>query len=266
MTTPAGEPNETAADVRPVALVTGASSGIGRALAVELASRGHDLVLTARRELLLEQSATELRTGHGVNVEVLPADLRDREGLSKVVGRASNVDVLVANAGFSTRGAFADLPPRLELGQIELNVLSTVALCRAAAPHMRRQGHGRILITSSAASFQPLPGLATYGASKAFLTSFAQALDAELRPAGVTVTCLAPGFTTTEHSTGRPRPPMLWRGAEEVAHAGIDGLLAGRRLVIPGITWRIVATLAPRLPAGITLRAARVVGARMVGR
>ena len=235
-------------------------------MAIELASRRHDLVLTARRAGLLEQLADELRAGQRMNVEVLPADLRDRDDLRRVVDRAGSVDVLVANAGFATRGAFADLPPDLEVGQVELNVLSTLALCRAAAPQMCRRGRGRILITSSAASFQPLPGLATYGASKAFLTSFAQALDSELRPAGVTVTCLAPGFTITEHSTRSPRPAMLWRDAEQVARAGIDGLFAGRRLVVPGAAWRVVAALAPRLPAAFTLRVARVVGTRMVGR
>lgn len=250
--------------VRPVALVTGASSGIGRALAVELASRGHDLVVTARREHLLEQLAIEVRQRRGVTVEVLPADLRDHDGLARVVERATGVDVLVANAGISTRGAFADLPSELEVGQVELNVLATVALCRAAAAHMRQAGHGRILITSSVASFQPIPFLATYGASKAFLTAFSQAIDAELRPAGVTVTCLAPGFTVTELAGPVGGPRLLWLDPEEVARTGVDGLLAGRRLVVPGMVWRPVAALGPRLPRAVTLRVARYVGRRMV--
>lgn len=233
---------------------------------MDLASRGHDVVLTARRVELLERLAGEItQVTHGATVEVLGADLRDREGLAEVVDRAAVVDVLVANAGFSTRGSFADLSPEEEIGQVELNVLATVALCRAAAPHMRQQGHGRMLVTSSAASFQPLPGLATYGASKAFLTSFAQALDAELRPSGVAVTCLAPGFTSTEHSSATSGPRMLWLNAEQVAHAGIDGLLAGRRMVVPGTAWRVVAAVAPRLPRTMTAHAARLVGRRMVG-
>jgi uncharacterized protein len=252
--------------MRPVALVTGASSGIGRALAVELASRGHDLVLTARRGELLERLAMDVEATYGVTAEVLPADLRDRADLAQVAVRAAQVDVLVANAGFSTRGAFADLPLDLEIGQIELNVISTVALCRAAAPHMREQGHGRMLITSSAASFQPLPGLATYGASKAFLTSFAQALDGELRPSGVTVTCLAPGFTDTGQPPADLRPRMVWLDAAQVARDGVDGLLAGRRMVVPGTAWRVAATLAPRLPTAVTARVARHVGRRMIDR
>jgi uncharacterized protein len=248
----------------PLALVTGASSGIGRALALGLAARGHDLVVTARREALLESLAEQIRHAYGAAVEVMAADLTDREDLARVSDRAGTADVLVANAGFSTRGPFADLPLAGELAEIALNIAATTALCRAAAPHMRRQRGGRILITSSAASFQPLPGLATYGATKAFLTSLARALDAELRPFGVTVTCLAPGFTATEETTKRSGPQFLWRDAEQVAEAGIDGMMTGRRLVIPGSAWRAVAALAPRLPAAVTVRAATYIGGRMI--
>lgn len=249
---------------QPVALVTGASSGIGRSIARELAERGYDLVVTARRLELLETLAAEIRTRCGRHVEAIAADLRDRDELDAVARRvAAGVDILVANAGFSSRGFFPDLPLPLEVGQVELNVLSTVVLCHAAATAMSRRGSGRILVTSSAASFQPLPGLATYGATKAFLTSFAQALDAELRPRGVTVSCLAPGFTQEVPAARRPSSAWLWRTSDEVAQTAVRGLLSGRPLIVPGLPWRAVAVLAPRAPRFLVSRLARAVGRRM---
>jgi short-subunit dehydrogenase len=250
-----------------VALVTGASSGIGRAIAWRLAERGHDLVVTARRGDRLEALATEIGARWGRDVETIPADLRDRGDLRRVAERAAqDVDILVANAGFSTRGPFPELRPDLEVAQVELNVISTVVLCQAAAASMCARERGRILVTSSAASFQPLPGLATYGATKAFLTSFAQALDAELRPRGVTVTCLAPGFTATEETVGSPRPAWLWSTSDAVARAAVDGLLAGRSLVVPGLPWRAVGVIAPRLPRSLVRQLARRLGSRMAER
>jgi short-subunit dehydrogenase len=248
-----------------VALVTGASSGIGRSIALKLAESGHDLVVTARRPELLEALAEEVRSRYGRQVESIVADLRDRSDLAVVARRVeAGVDILVANAGFSSRGFFPDLPLRLEIGQIELNVLSTVVLCHAAAGAMSKRGSGRILITSSAASFQPLPGLATYGATKAFLTSFAQALDAELRLSGVTVSCLAPGFTETDPNARRHSLPWLWRTSDQVAQAAVDGLLTGRPLIVPGLAWRAIAVLAPRAPRFLVRRIARNVGRGML--
>ena len=252
---------------RPVALVTGASSGIGRAMALKLAERGYDLVVTARRAELLQTLADEVRTRSGCRVDLIAADLRDPADLAAVAERAGkNVDILVANAGFSSRGFFPELPLLAEIGQIELNVVSTVVLCHAAAIAMTGRGSGRILITSSAASFQPLPGLATYGASKAFLTAFAQALDAELRPRGITVSCLAPGFTETDPAAARPSPAWLWRTSDEVAESAIEGLLSGKPLIVPGLPWRAVAVLAPRAPRFLVRRLARAVGRRMLSR
>lgn len=250
--------------VRPLALVTGASSGIGRAIALELAGRGHDLVVTARRQELLQALAEEARARFGCRVDVIAADLGTRAGCERVEARiAEGLDVLVANAGFSTRGAFASLPLATEVAEVELNVLGTLRLCHAAAATMTRRGHGRILVTSSAASFQPLPGLATYGATKAFLTAFALALDGELRPLGVSVTCLAPGYTT---KNGLPPAgaAWLWTTAAGVARAAVDGLLAGRSLVVPGWPAKLVSILAPRMPRVLVRRVARAIGRRMV--
>lgn len=249
----------------PVALVTGASSGIGRAIALELAARGYDLVVTARRKHLLEELAQEVHGRFGRHVQVIEADLATPAGSRKVETRLkAGVAVLVANAGFSTRGSFAGLPLEREVEEIELNVVGTVRLCHAAAAAMTRAGQGRILVTSSAASFQPLPGLATYGASKAFLTSFAQALHVELAPMGVTVTCLAPGYTLKASVQRPPEPRWLWSTSEQVAEEAVRALLAGRPLVVPGRPWKAVAALAPRLPRSVTGRIAAAVGRRML--
>jgi uncharacterized protein len=250
---------------KPIALVTGASSGIGRAIALELAARGYDLLVTARRHDLLEALAGEVRTRCNRRVEVITADLGSREGCEQVEAAiTTGLDVLIANAGFSTRGSFPRLPLEREVAEVELNVLSTLRLCHAAAAMMSQRGTGRILVTSSAASFQPLPGLATYGATKAFLTSFAQALDSELRPLGISVSCLAPGYTTKDRGAVRPRPRWLWMTSEEVARTAVEGLLAGRPLIVPGVPWKVVAALAPRMPRFLVRRLATTVGRRML--
>lgn len=249
----------------PVALVTGASSGIGRAIALELAGRGYDLVVTARRRNLLEGLAEQVRSGLGRQVEVIAADLGTIAGCKTVEARIrEGVDVLVANAGFSTRGSFPDLPIEREIAEVELNVLSTLRLCHAAAIDMTRRGQGRILVTSSAASFQPLPGLATYGASKSFVTSLAQALAAELRPLGVSVSCLAPGYTLTSPDQVAAGPRWLWSTSEEVARAAVDGMVRGRPLIVPGLPWKVVAVLSPRVPRALVRRLASTVARRMV--
>lgn len=247
----------------PVALITGASSGIGHGIALELAQRGYDLIVVARRAPLLEDLATEVESRWKRQVECMPADLRVESDLERVAARAAEgLDVLVANAGHSTRGAFAKLPLENELSAIRLNVISTVVLCHAAAPAMLTRKRGRILITSSTASFQPLPAVATYAATKAFLTSFAQSLDGEMRPFGVTVTCLAPGYV---RRPGRPAPGprWLWMNSDAVAREAVEGMLRGKPLIVPGIPWKVTAMLAPRVPRSLARMAARAVGQRM---
>lgn len=247
----------------PVALVTGASSGIGRAIALDLAQRGYSLVVTARREVLLRTLADEIESRWERSTEPIVADLSEEEGLRRVEVRLEKgVDVLIANAGFSTRGLFIDLPLDEELREIRLNVLSTVRLCHAALPVMRRRRSGHILITSSAASFQPLPGLAVYSATKGFLTSFAQSLDGEVRPYGISVTCLAPGYVR-KRGVPSPGPRWLWKTPEDVAREAVVGMLARRPLVVPGWPWKAVSVLAPRVPRAFVRRAGKTVGARM---
>lgn len=246
-----------------MALVTGASSGIGRAIALELAGRGYSMVVTARREWLLRSLAAEIEQRSQGPAEWIASDLCDEEGLRRVAARAgTGVDVLVANAGFSTRGAFADLGLETELREIKLNVVSTVRLCHAAVPAMRRRGSGRIMITSSAASFQPLPGLAVYSATKGFLTAFAQSLDGELRALGVTVTCLAPGYVRRPEEAIRG-PEWLWMSSDDVAREAVVAMLKGRQLVVPGLPWKVVSVLAPRVPRSLVRALASRVGMRM---
>ena len=179
----------------PTALVTGASSGIGEAYARLLAAKGHDLVVVARNEEKLRSLEKELR----VSVEVLPADLADAGELALVEKRAAEgVDLLVNNAGFGTTGRFHELPLDKEDEEIRLNVTAVMRLSHAALPSMLAKGSGGIINVSSIAGFQPAPGNATYCGTKAFVTSFTQALAEEVRGTGVRVQVVAPGATKTE--------------------------------------------------------------------
>ncbi len=202
---------------RPVALVTGASAGIGEQFARYLGAGGHDLVLVARDRARLEALAKDLDADHGARAEVLAADLTDPEELERVEGRVSSteapVDLLVNNAGFGTIGRFDRIPVDREVDEIELNVIAVVRLAHAAVPAMVSRGHGAILNVSSLASRQPTPNMATYAGTKAFVSSFSQSLHVELKEAGVHVMVLEPGFTRTEFQDrlgvgrrGRPRP------------------------------------------------------------
>ena len=167
----------------PLALVTGASSGIGRAIAVQLAADGSDLIVVARRRDRLEALAEELRSAHGVKVDVLVADVTDPEQLAVVEERlrsgAPAVDLLVNNAGRGGQGPFAELPIDYQEGQIRLNVLAPVRLTHAALQQMLPRRSGGVLNVSSIAGLQPMPNVATYAATKAYLSNFSHALHEE---------------------------------------------------------------------------------------
>jgi len=240
----------------PVALVTGASSGIGRAVAVRLAADGSHLVLVARRGDLLETLADELRTSRHVTVEVLVADLTDPDGLTKVEKRLRAdppVDLLVNNAGLGAQGRFAEIGLEWQERQIRLNVLAPVRLTHVALEGMLSRRRGGVLNVSSIAGTQPLPNLATYAATKAYLSSFSHSLHEEVRHSGVAVTVLLPGFTRTEFhdAAGMNRsvvPRMAWMSADVVAAAGLRAVARGRAQCVPGLGYRILSGISRLTP------------------
>lgn len=227
-------------------LITGASSGIGADLARELARRGHGVTLVARRKARLTELADELIEEHGVRADTAACDVTKpaaRGRLIKTVAdRGLTVEVLVNNAGFGSGGPFWELDAEREAGMVQTNVEAVVALSRAYLPEMVARGRGAILNLGSTISFQPVPFQTTYGATKAFVLSFTEALHEELRGTGVTVSALCPGPVRTEFGeTGgfggadEAIPSFMWLASEDVARAGVDGLDKGERVVVPGV-------------------------------
>lgn len=247
------------------ALVTGASAGIGRAIAVEFASRGVDLVVVARDDARLKELADELRSTHGVDVEVLPADLTLPDGRARVEQRVADlpsVDCVVNNAGWGPYGDLAGSDAATEQSCVELNVTALLRLTQVAAQTFNARRHGAILNVSSLAGFQPNPGHATYGATKAFVTSLTEATHEELLGTGVHVTALCPGYTRTEFHDRADwdmsgMPDAAWNRAEDVARAGVDGVLANRPRVIPGAAGAVVGNLSQVLPTVLTRKATK---------
>jgi hypothetical protein len=247
------------------ALVTGASSGIGREIARVLAERGADLTLVARRQERLEELAAEL-SGR-VAVTVVAADLGSDDGVAVVERHLGEhpVELLVNNAGVGTGGMFHELPLVPELNEIRLNVLALVRLTHACLPGMVAAGHGGVLNVSSIAGNQPLQGYATYGATKAFVTSFTESIAFEVRRRGVHVTVVKPGYTDTEMNPDAPQTGLqrrlLWLDAAHVAESAVDAVERGRLHCVPGATWRVADTLIESLPRS----AVRLISARVQG-
>jgi short-subunit dehydrogenase len=184
------------------ALVTGASSGIGEALARTLAQRGSHLVLVARRQQLLDALAEDIRAKHGVKVTVLAKDLTDPASVASITeelkSRDITLDTLVNNAGFGMHGPLAESDAEKNLAQIQLNITSLVALTRQFLPELMASGRGGLINVASTAAFQPIPIMAIYGASKAFVLNFTEAIAYEARGSGLRVTALCPGATSTD--------------------------------------------------------------------
>jgi uncharacterized protein len=230
-------------DPQSTALVTGASAGIGRALAAGLAAKGHGVTLVARRRERLEELATQLAGDHGVRAEVVSADLSDagdRARLAEeVAARSMAVEILVNNAGFGIYGPFPASLER-ELGQVNLLVAAVVDLNARYLPAMLERGRGAIINISSTAGLQPLPGNGTYAASKAFVLYHSEALYAETRGAGVSVTAVCPGPVQTEfQETSDARfqsalPKFTWCDPERVAEDALAAAERGKRTVVPG--------------------------------
>ncbi|MFD1815513.1 mycolate reductase [Rhodococcus gannanensis] len=226
------------------AVVTGASSGIGEALAAELAARGHSLILVARREDLLNALAERLSAAHGVTVEVRAVDLSDRDGRAPLVAELAGreISILCNNAGIATFGPVSELDPAYERAQVELNSVAVHDLTLAVLPGMIARGSGGILMVGSAAGNMPIPNNATYAATKAFVNTFSESLRGELKDSGVHVTLLAPGPVRTEvpdpadaSIVDKLVPDFLWISSEYTAKLSLDGLASNKMRVVPGI-------------------------------
>ena len=230
---------------RPTALVTGASSGIGRELARVFAEHGHDLVVTARRRDRLDELAAEL--GARVRVEAIAANLATRNGMATLKkGLAAcglEVDVLVNNAGAGASGEFAAMDAPKSLSLIDLNVRALTDLTHHVLPGMIERGRGRILNVASVAAFQAMPGMSVYAASKAFVLSFTEALSEELAGTPVTVTALCPGLTRTEMVDDlQAAPDFMFASAADVALEGYRACLAGEVIRVPGVANQALVT------------------------
>lgn len=242
------------------ALVTGASSGIGREIARQLAQQGTDVVLVARDTARLEALAAEVTNGFGVEAQVLPADLNSADETAVIEARIRSeqqpVDLVVNNAGFGFGGEFAELDIDIETSVVQVNVMALHRLSHAAASTMKPRGAGGILNISSVAAYMPAPHSATYAATKAFVTSFGQSLHEELKPYGVTVTTSHPGFTSTEFQERAEFdtsdiPKWLWTTAADCARESLDAVDAGKVSVTTGRQWKVARGLLAVTPKAI---------------
>jgi len=255
---------------RPLAAVTGASAGIGEAFARALAADGHDLILIARRRRKLERLASELADLHRTRTEVLVADLTSRARLRIVedkLARSRRLSLLVNNAGLGDFGEFTTSDREREDAEIRLNALAVVRLCHATLPAMVRRGTGAIINVSSTASFAPCPEFATYGATKAFVNSFTEALHEELRGTGVVVQALCPGLTHTEifdHAgvDTSTLPELLWMEPEKVVAESLAALHGGSVVFVPGLGNRALTSLIRMLPHAAASRMTSAFGSR----
>ena len=246
------------ADAR--AVVTGASQNIGEALAVELAARGHHLIITARRAEVLTALADRITAQYGVTVEVRPVDLADPSERGKFCDElaARNISILCANAGTGTFGPVATLDPDVEKAQVQLNVLGVHDLTLAVLPGMVERKAGGILISGSAAGNSPIPNNATYAATKAFVNTFSESIRGELKRAGVHVTVLAPGPVRETLPDAHEQslvekliPDFLWISTEYTAKVSLDALERNRMRVVPGATSKAMSVAAGYTPRAI---------------
>ncbi|QDA60363.1 SDR family NAD(P)-dependent oxidoreductase [Hymenobacter jejuensis] len=245
------------------ALVTGASRGIGQAIATELARRGYNLLLTARSEDALEKVAAQLRQQHGVQAHVLALDLAAPDVAARLAAWASSqaqdLAVLVNNAGYGLWGRFEELSLEEQQNMLQINMMVPVALTHALLPSLRRQPKAYVLNVASTAAYQAVPTLTLYAASKAFLLSFTRGLRYELRDSPVSVTCLSPGATTTDFANRAGMSASLQEVSnkvsmtpEQVAKAAVTALFAGEAELIPGALNKISATLTGFVPKAVT--------------
>jgi len=250
-------------------LVTGASAGIGRELAQAFAARGHDLILTARNEEALAALARDVVARRGVKAKTAPADLSLPGAAAAMVEALEEaglaIDILVNNAGVAAEGDFARMSLDDCLRLLQVNIVALTSLTRLLLPPMIARGRGKILNVASIAGFMPVPRLAAYAASKAYVLSLTEALSEELLGTGVTATALCPGLTDTAmvrgSELGKPIPAAMIMSAKDVAEAGCAACLKGETVCVPGLANRAVASGAPLLPRSLV----RAIGGAMTG-
>ncbi len=244
---------------RRTALVTGASAGIGASFARTLAADGHDLLLVARRADRLTELAADLTARHGVRVETLSADLTDSAAPRAVMDHGAEqgltVDVLINNAGMSGSTAFADTPWSSLAGEIQLMVTAVTELTHLVIPGMKQRGYGRIVNVSSLAAFAPPSASLLYGGIKSYVLQMSQSLDMELKPHGLHVTALCPGFTRTEFhqemgtaDAAAKLPEVLWQEAGDVVREGWAAVNAGKPVCVPGTVNKVLSHMNRPVP------------------
>ncbi len=236
-------------------IITGASSGIGKALAFEFARNGFDLYLTARNETALREIAQECERKFNIKTEIFTADLSDLTTIDELVKQLENrnFDVLVNNAGFAVKGDFAETDIDDELKMLNVQLAAMLKLTKAVLPKMIAAKSGKILNVASVYSFAPVPKQAVYSASKAFIANFSSALQAEVAASGITVTLLCPGITQTEFRTraGIADKKNAGMTAAKVAEIGFRETMRGTHLVVPGTQNKIFTAAAKHIPAQI---------------
>jgi uncharacterized protein len=245
---------------RPIALVTGPTAGLGRSFAVQLAERGHDLVLVARNRIRLEELAEELRRSYGAQVEVLAADLADRTELQQVEHRAAGterpVDLLVNNAGFGMKEPFLDNDVEAEQQMLDVLVTAVMRLSHASLRRMVERGSGGIINVSSVAGELPR---GTYSAAKAYVTQLSKWSDATYRHRGVRTMALLPGFTRTEFHARmdvqqHSAPSWMWLDADRVVRDGLRDFDAGKSVSVPSLRYKVITTAVRAVPYGVQAR------------
>lgn len=241
------------------ALVTGASAGIGKSFAELLAAEGYDLILVARREDRLRELADELSEKHGGRCEVFAADLRDPETPTRIFEYSQSlrvaVDVLINNAGLSGKGAFSETPWDEISGELQVMVMAVTELTHLYVPGMRERGWGRVINLSSLAAFQPPGASLLYTGIKTYVLNMSMALDMELKPHGVNVTALCPGFTHSEfhdvmgtRSQANKLPGLMWQDADDVVRDGWEAVMKGKPVCVPGSVNKVLSASMRPIP------------------
>ena len=249
---------------RKLVAITGASSGIGRALALEFAARGSDLLLIGRDSDALEAVEEKCEEDYGVKTQVFITDLADGEKVDELGRSFENVDILVNNAGFGVKGDFAETHLDDELKMLDVQITAMLKLTKAVLPGMIARKTGRILNIASVYSFSPVPKQSVYSACKAFILSFSSALREEVKDKGITVTVVCPGITQTEFRTraGIVDKKNSGMTAEAVARIAVEATLKGKHIVVPGAQNRLFVFLARHLPHSLMARVVRFINNR----